>query len=225
MGLAVKGMKEVKITVVGDAGVGKTALLHRIIKREFTDNLDLKQVHDAMFTNITIPSRKKIMPILHFGPESRGIVTPLSLWDTNSHEDYDHLRPLSYLNTDVYFICCDISDVKSFENANEKWIREILSHWPCPDFVPYCPSVFYVGTKSDMRVDQSFRDKLNQEGKNLVTREEAISLLNLSGRKTDMFNECSAVTGNGVVEVLLQAASNVYQKRRDAGKRNRCVMC
>ena len=46
-------------------------------------------------------------------------------------EDYDRLRPLSYPQTDVMFVCFSIENVDSFENIESKWIPEVRHH--CPD--------------------------------------------------------------------------------------------
>jgi len=44
----------------------------------------------------------------------------LGLWDTAGQEDYDHLRPLSYPQTNVFLICFSLVFPPSFENVKTK---------------------------------------------------------------------------------------------------------
>ena len=39
----------------------------------------------------------------------------LSLWDTSGQDDYDRLRPLSYAETDVFFVCFSLADPATLE--------------------------------------------------------------------------------------------------------------
>jgi GTPase SAR1 family protein len=45
-------------------------------------------------------------------------------------EDYDRLRPLSYPQTDVFFICYSIEMRSSFENVQHKWVHEVRHYCP-----------------------------------------------------------------------------------------------
>jgi GTPase SAR1 family protein len=44
----------------------------------------------------------------------------LALWDTAGQEEYDRLRPLSYPETDVLFVCFAIDCPNSLENVMDK---------------------------------------------------------------------------------------------------------
>ena len=44
----------------------------------------------------------------------------LALWDTAGQEEYDRLRPLSYPETDVIFVCFAIDSPHSLENVMDK---------------------------------------------------------------------------------------------------------
>lgn len=46
-------------------------------------------------------------------------------------EDYDRLRPLSYPQTDVFFVCYSVESRTSFENIEPKWVPEVRHY--CPD--------------------------------------------------------------------------------------------
>jgi hypothetical protein len=55
----------------------------------------------------------------------------LALWDTAGQEEYDRLRPLSYPETDLLFVCFAIDCPNSLENVMDK---VSLSHFQTPSF-------------------------------------------------------------------------------------------
>uniref|UniRef100_A0A8C0LES7 Ras homolog family member B n=1 Tax=Canis lupus dingo TaxID=286419 RepID=A0A8C0LES7_CANLU len=88
----------------------------------------------------------------------------LALWDTAGREDHDHLRPLSYPDTDVILVCLSIDSPDSLENIPEKWT---------PEAKHFCPNVpiILVGNKKDLRNDEHTRwelAKMKQEPVHLV---------------------------------------------------------
>lgn len=50
----------------------------------------------------------------------------LALWDTAGQEEYDRLRPLSYPETDLLFVCFAIDCPNSLENVMDK-VRSIIA--------------------------------------------------------------------------------------------------
>jgi Ras homolog gene family, member A len=55
----------------------------------------------------------------------------LALWDTAGQEEYDRLRPLSYPETDIIFVCFAIDCPNSLENVMDK-VRHPTSHACAP---------------------------------------------------------------------------------------------
>lgn len=51
-----------------------------------------------------------------------GKTVELALWDTAGQEEYDRLRPLSYPETDLLFVCFAIDCPASLENVMDKVI-------------------------------------------------------------------------------------------------------
>ena len=78
------------------------------------------------------------------------------LWDTGAHEEYDRLRPIQYLNTDIFVVCFSIVSPSSFDNVTTKWIPEIKHHVPDAPFL-------LVGTKSDLRRSYRYPSEMQQE--------------------------------------------------------------
>lgn len=58
--------------------------------------------------------------ITHKIHEASGKTVELALWDTAGQEEYDRLRPLSYPETDVLFVCFAIDSPHSLENVLDK---------------------------------------------------------------------------------------------------------
>lgn len=52
-----------------------------------------------------------------------GKTVELALWDTAGQEEYDRLRPLSYPETDLIFVCFAIDCPNSLENVMDKVSR------------------------------------------------------------------------------------------------------
>lgn len=61
-------------------------------------------------------------------------------------EDFNKLRVLSYLNSDVFVICFSVTNPDSLKNVQEYWVPEIRH------YIPYVPFVL-VGTQIDLRKD------------------------------------------------------------------------
>lgn len=51
---------------------------------------------------------------------SSGKTVELALWDTAGQEEYDRLRPLSYPETDLIFVCFAIDCPNSLDNVADK---------------------------------------------------------------------------------------------------------
>ena len=70
--------------------------------------------------------RQKYVPtvfenyITHKQHSRSGKTVELALWDTAGQEEYDRLRPLSYPETDLLFVCFAIDCPNSLENVMDK---------------------------------------------------------------------------------------------------------
>ncbi|GAA5900753.1 hypothetical protein JCM6882_007656 [Rhodosporidiobolus microsporus] len=169
---------KIKLTCVGDGGVGKTCLLIVYSQKRFpTDYIP------TVFENYVLnkPYNNKIVEF--------------ALWDTAGQEEYDRLRPLSYPETHVVFICFSVDYPVSLENVEDKWHPEV-SHFL--DSVP----VILVATKVDLRTDQRTLDLLRAQGRHPVTPSEGEAVAKRIGAR---YAEVSAMRGEGVEEVFERA--------------------
>ncbi|KAK7746766.1 RHO4 protein [Cytospora paraplurivora] len=133
-----------------------------------------------------------------------GKTVELALWDTAGQEEYDRLRPLSYPETDLIFVCFAIDCPNSLENVMDKWYPEVLH------FCPYTPLIL-VGLKSDLRYKKTCIDMLKTQGLTPVTREQGMAV---AQKMNAQYMECSSKEMKGVDEIFEQAITTVVTNDR-----------
>ena len=99
-----------KIIFVGDAGVGKTTIISRIMDNPYNEVYEPSIGVDFMSKSI----------------KYRGQNIKLQIWDTAGQEKYKGLIPSYVRNSSIVFLVYDISVKTSFENI-PKWISFIRS--------------------------------------------------------------------------------------------------
>ncbi|KAI9889617.1 MAG: Rho GTPase [Vezdaea aestivalis] len=166
-----------KIVVVGDGGCGKTCLLISYSQGYFPD----KYV-PTVFENYTT--------IVPHQPSGKSV--ELALWDTAGQEEYDRLRPLSYPETDLIFVCFAIDCPISLENVMDKWYPEVTH------FCPTTP-IILIGLKSDLRTKASCIELLKTQGLTPVTPEQGSAVAKRMGAT---YRECSSKEMDGVRELF-----------------------
>ena len=99
-----------KIIFVGDAGVGKTSIINRIVDNPFNETYEMSIGVDFMSKNIRY----------------HGQNIKLQMWDSAGQEKYKGLIPSYVRNSSIVFIVYDISSKASFNNVTN-WIAFIKS--------------------------------------------------------------------------------------------------
>ncbi|KAH3745726.1 small GTP binding protein RAC1 [Pelomyxa schiedti] len=125
-----------KITLVGDARVGKTSMVTAVTNNTFTETYT--------------PTLREIVSSATMLIEGEPLT--VTLWDTTGDENYDRLRPLAYPDTQVCLICFSLDSPLSLSNVLAKWHPEVCYH--CPN-----AKIILVGTKMDLRVAGSSVDQ------------------------------------------------------------------
>ncbi|KAG2378942.1 hypothetical protein C9374_007580 [Naegleria lovaniensis] len=127
--LSISGADKIhyKIVVLGDEQSGKTSLINRYISNAF-ERTYTPTIIESFSTSIN----------------SNQTDFHLVLWELSSLDSYAEMRPLSYSNVDLFFLCFDVSRPETLRSIKKKWIPEITK---------YCPEVSYlvVGCKTDLR--------------------------------------------------------------------------
>jgi len=117
-----------KTVIIGDSGVGKSNLLSRFTKDEFTK--DSKSTIGVEFATRQI--------------EHDGKRIEAQVWDTAGQERYRAITAAYYRGAIGALLVYDITKRESFENC-ERWLRELRAHAD-PSIV-----AMLVGNKCDLR--------------------------------------------------------------------------
>lgn len=183
-------IEQCKLVAVGDGAVGKTSMLV-----SYTSNSTPTEYTPTVFDNYNAITMLKDKPV------------SVCCWDTAGQEDYDHLRPLSYPQTDVFIVCFSLTSQTSLANVYIKWVPELKRH--CPD-VP----IILVGTKLDLRNNSNHFAGMNRYGMEMVTNQQGKALADKIGAIS--YVECSAITQENLKMVFDKAllAWNDYKTQR-----------
>lgn len=111
----------------------------------------------------------------------------VGLWDTAGVSDYDRLRPLAYLQTDLFVLCFSVVDHESFNLLKEKWIPEVSKRENIGN-----ARIILIGTHIDLRDDPETLDKLTKEGNEPLVYEHGFTLSREIGAIG--YLECSSKT-------------------------------
>jgi small GTP-binding protein len=117
-----------KVVLIGDTGVGKSNLLSRFTRNEFT--LDSK-------TTIGVEFATKNIPV------DGSKVVKAQIWDTAGQERYRAITSAYYRAAVGALLVYDISRVSTFENV-DRWLKELRDHADANIVI------MLVGNKSDL---------------------------------------------------------------------------
>ncbi|TGZ62030.1 hypothetical protein CRM22_007657 [Opisthorchis felineus] len=190
--------RPVKIVVLGDGMVGKTCLLMTYTSGHYPSEY-VPTVFENYLGSVKVD----------------GKALAFELWDTAGQEEYSHLRPLSYPNTDVIILCFSIVRLSSLENAEKKWCREISQS----EHLRGKP-IILVGTMSDLREEVT---KVNASS--VITYEKAKGFAKRIGAVE--YLECSALRSSGVNEVFnkaLQYSLTRRSEKKSQSSRSHCTV-
>jgi len=190
-------MQTIKCVAVGDGSVGKTCMLISFTKNSFPEEY-VPTVFDNYTCNVMVDKR----------------TVNLGLWDTAGQGEYDKLRYLSYPQTDVVLICYSIENMTSYHNVRDKWIKEIR------EYIKDSP-VILVATKTDLRDDVAFRDKMKDKGEHLISTVEGEKLA--KEIKAKQYCECSALTQQGL-RAVFDSAVRVVPPPDEVKKKSKCTL-
>lgn len=188
------GAQRYKVVLLGEGRVGKTSILLRFVRGEYSD----KQQSTLQASYLD----KKI--------SADGHTVNLSIWDTAGQERFHALGPIYYRDADGALLVYDITDFESFTKVR-KWVRELKSIVgndiniviagnkidlaknrvvPEKDALEYAESVgaahIYTSAKQNKGLDECF----NELGKRMADRKKKSggAASNLTARPTSARN-------------------------------------
>ncbi|CAF2603317.1 unnamed protein product [Rotaria sp. Silwood2] len=137
-----------KILIIGDSGVGKTAILQRFARNHFSSEYFVTIGVDFQIRTVNVDTKR----------------CKLQVWDTAGQDRFKCVVSSFYRGAHGVMICFDITDLKSFHNV-DNWLVEVKRY--CVDQTP----VYLVGTKSDLQSKRAVSYstiKTYADAKNLV---------------------------------------------------------
>ena len=143
-----------KIVLVGDSGVGKTNLLTRFSKNEFS--IESKATIGVEFATKQITTES-------------GHVIKAQIWDTAGQDRYRAIASTYYKGAVGALLVYDITKQRTFENI-EKWLKELRDHGQ----EHMC--IMLIGNKSDLASERM----VNFEDAQVYAEKEQMALLETS---------------------------------------------
>jgi small GTP-binding protein len=126
------GVLGCKFIIIGDSGVGKTAILRRLIENSFTDISQTTVGVEFDSKMLTIGDRK----------------IKLQIWDTAGQERFKSIARAYYRNAVGVILVFDLTDQRSFDNLNV-WLNDVQALCN-PNAV-----IQLIGNKLDLAADRA----------------------------------------------------------------------
>lgn len=141
-------IREIKLCLLGDAGVGKSCLVHRFVSDSFNASSP-PTIGAAFMTKMMIVGDQAFK---------------FNIWDTAGQERFKSLAPLYYRDAAAAILVYDITSDSSF-HALKNWIRELQRYGPSDILIAIA------GNKCD-KTDQ--REVLEEVAEEFASSVEAI---------------------------------------------------
>ena len=122
---------KIKIIVIGDSNVGKTNIINRYVKGEFSQDYMITIGMDFLTCNLKLKNK----------------IFKLNLWDTAGSEQFRSVTKGYYRNSCCALIVYDITDEKSFQSVKH-WIDD------CHSYAGRNIHMILVGNKIDLEQDR-----------------------------------------------------------------------
>jgi small GTP-binding protein len=171
-----------KIKLVGDSGIGKTAFMNRFNEGQFDSTYPLP--------NIGVDVRARSVAY------NRRFVLYLQMWDAPSGGEYfPHPSRSQYRGAHVYIVLCDLTGSHGLSRIRQ-WVQIIQDSCTTQDLADY--GIVLVGTKRDAAANRR-----------TVATADAIALAHDLGLR---YVETSAKTGDGVDRAVEAAVDDLWLK-------------
>ena len=181
-----------KVCLLGDGAVGKTALRERYLGKEFTSSYLMTIGADFAVQKTTVADKE----------------VKFQIWDLAGQERFNSVRSLYYQGSHGAILVFDVTRPESYANLLEGWINELMKHLrggPIP--------VIVLGNKTDLR---------NPNDPTHITKESGIQLTQRiadkfnGGKQAIPYLETSAKTGENVQQGFRALAEMIIGGKQGA---------
>jgi small GTP-binding protein len=154
-----------KITVLGEAAVGKTSLLNRFCEGSFQEDYKPTLGANIIRKDVSIEDTVKVR---------------LIMWDLAGQEKYNVIRSMYFQGCEGALFVYDVTRYNTFDSIKSKWLR---------DFQKYIRKegvYVLIGNKTDMQED---RVVTSEKGKELADDIKASHFIETSARLGENIEE------------------------------------
>jgi Ras-related protein Rab-1A len=167
-----------KVVIVGDAGVGKSALLIRYCDDVYDPNYMATIGVDFRVRTVEVDEK----------------IVKMQIWDTAGHERFRALTQSYYRGVHAVLLCFDVTNVDSFRHC-ENWLKDIqkYSQVDC--------SIILVATKTDL-VEKRLVSQ--SEGELFAKQHDLLYIETSSKQNVQVENSFSSVVSRRIEQCTLQ---------------------
>ncbi|CAL0333841.1 unnamed protein product [Lupinus luteus] len=171
-----------KVVLIGDSGVGKTNLLSRFTKNEFS--LETKSTIGVEFATRSIHVDDKIVKA--------------QIWDTAGQERYRAITSAYYRGAVGALVVYDVTRHITFENI-ERWLKELRDHTDANIVI------MLVGNKADLRhlraVSTDDAKAFAEKERTFFMETSALESLNVDNSFTEVLTQIYNVVSRKTLEI------------------------
>ena len=199
MGDNEENVREIKIIILGNSGVGKTCIINRYINNQFNPNSETTL--GSSFSTKVIKKDK--------------INYKLNIWDTTGQEKYHSITNLFIKGSSAVILVYSVDSLASFEGLNY-WYDSIKEHLQGNDYI-----LAVIGSKSDLIQDE---EEVVSEEDARKFAEEKDAMFKLVSSKEDpegINNLFSSILEELIKKKIVKANESVVIKNKKPAKKDK----
>lgn len=202
-----------KVVIVGNFGVGKTALLWHFLHKDLAANGKLDVVHKR----ITIKDKDIELEFW----DTVGMNTTIQIMKLHAHvivgcfvgqERFRTISPSYYVGAHAIIVVYDMTDRESFTEVKQYWMKEIVQIFG--QDADHRMPIMLIGTKADLAAAARFDSE-----QKIVKKRDVIELKKEYDRILGPY-ECSAQTGKNVDKAFHRIAEDLVRRDTLGTSRN-----
>ncbi len=153
-----------KITILGDAAVGKTSLISQFVEGSFQEDYKPTLGANIVRKDVNLDNAR----------------VRLIMWDLAGQEKYQVVRSMYFQGCQGALLVYDVTRYNTLDNINTKWLRDFKKH------VKKKGAFILIGNKSDLK-DQ--RVIPTERGQELATKIKASHFIETSAKLGENIEE------------------------------------